>query len=211
MKYTNISRCVSFLILGLAAATLAGCNSKSDKEANSAVSVQVGNELKSLGMRSTGVLEFDLKCKSLGSKLYWVLEVRQTVLGKLGLGGYSGNEVAEMARRIQKEFQLTTAIESNGIYYSKPQNKIRIEFMDKNGFTVVESVTTEISSVDADGKDVDTLMDGWYYRGVIDLDPSEISRVSNYQLGGDFTQSMESLLQEAGGLVEKKKKERNSR
>lgn len=208
MKNTSNFKYVWFATLGLVVAAPFGCNSKSDKQAGKGDSSQIGSELKSLGMRSDDSLEFDLKCKGLGSKLYWVLEVRQKVLGILGIGGYSGNDAAEMAKRIQKEFQSNTTIESNGIYNSTPQNKIKIEFMDSNGFTVVESVTTEISSIDADGKEADPLMQGWYYRGEIRLDPSEISRISSYQLRGDFSEDMEGLLKEASVLVEKKKKER---
>ncbi len=155
------------------------------------------------------MLGFNLKCKSNGIKLYWVLEVRQTVLGVMGIDGYSGDDAAEVAKRILKEFQSSTKTE--GKAGSTPQNKIKIEFMDSNGFTVVAATTDEISSIDADGENAVPLVQGWYYRGIIDLDPSEISRISSYQLRGEFSEGMNGLLREAGVLVEKKRKERKER
>lgn len=208
MKNKN-SRCVWFTVLALFAATFSGCDSKGDKEPDAGKVQQIGSELKSLGRRSTGVLGFNLKCKSNGIKLYWVLEVRQTVLGVMGIDGYSGDDAAEVAKRILKEFQSSTKTE--GKAGSTPQNKIKIEFMDSNGFTVVAATTDEISSIDADGENAVPLVQGWYYRGIIDLDPSEISRISSYQLRGEFSEGMNGLLREAGVLVEKKRKERKER
>jgi len=200
MNKLAVFKFVPFFVLGFIAIANLGCDSKSDDETKHKNSAKIANELTSLGARTTGALYFELKCKTEGSKLYWILETRQTVLGIMGIGGFSGQDASEMAGKITKEFRTSAD-------NSTPQNKIKIEFLDGNGFTITKTTTNEISDLDADGKAADPLDQGWYYRGVIDLSPADIAKVTNFQLRGDFSENMDALLKEAGVLVEKKKKE----
>jgi hypothetical protein len=224
MNKLAISKFAPFFILGFIVIANLGCDSISDNKTNYQKSAKITNKLTSLGSGTTDdALHFELKCKTEGSKLYWILETMQTVydmggfcdfsgldasetsvedrmalLRIAGVDGFSGQDASQMAEKIIKEFRAPAE-------NLTPKNKIRIEFLDCDGFTITKATTSDISDVDADGKSADPLHQGWYYRGVIDLSPVSIGKVTNFQLRGDFSENMRALIKEAGVLVRKKK------
>jgi|GEM_PF-5243152 len=204
MKNTHYSRYGCLIAIGLAVFTLLGCDPKKKDGTAQGEFRQVESELQSLGILSSDVLVFNLQCKSHDSKLYWILEVRQRVLGIAGVGGGSGPDAEKMAHRILAAFQATQVADSKSPAGSNLENKIKIEFIDKNGFKIAETTTNEISDIDPEGEHVEPSVYGWYYRGVIDLGSSDILRIADYQVRGDFSEGMNTLLQEATVLVKKR-------
>jgi hypothetical protein len=177
-----------------ATATICGCDSSVSGKGDAG---NAQGDMKSLGGKENDIFMFNLSYKVVGSKLFWGLESMQKIRGIAGLGGESGPRADELATKIFDELETKAGADF--------ENTILIDFIDKNGFTVVKTTTQEMSKVTLDGQQRDPSTRGWLYRGVINIDEAESSRIEGYQLTFDFSDKLLTIASEASEFLEQKK------